>query len=281
MDWILENKFYIRGMSLSSLIFTMMEIAKDNILVITILVMTGGPKALLFYPEKFTSAIVLCLLVTIVVPLMFSTLGLAMGNPEAILKPYNIGTLLKRSVIQAFVLIFPFLNPILLVNSKNENDRQLRKESGEKLLDRLEDGALIKKEYVKYLKTEQGLETFYQLPIQLILLFVARTATKTYGGLEEVFEKTEILGVSADSLLVISTLLSFKTCVTLHRKQIKTDKEFLPITAQVMVFLWGLFASAKRVMAIVAVFIPSLGLFSVLHHWQAEQIPFYIREEFV
>ena len=72
--------------------------------------------------------------------------------------------------------------------------------------------------------------------------------------------------------------MSYKTSVMLHRKQIKTDKEFLPITSQVCVLLWGLFASAKRVMAIVAVFIPSLGLFNVLHHWQAEQIPFWIRK---
>ena len=71
--------------------------------------------------------------------------------------------------------------------------------------------------------------------------------------------------------------MSFKTCVLLHRKQIKTDKEFLPMTSQAFVILWGLFASAKRVIAIVAVFIPSLGLFNILHHWQAEQIPFWIR----
>ena len=61
----------------------------------------------------------------------------------------------KHRFCKEEICIFPFLNPIRLVNSKNENDQQLRKESGEKLLDRLEDGALFKKEYVKYLKTEQ------------------------------------------------------------------------------------------------------------------------------
>ena len=50
------------------------------------------------------------------------------------------------------------------------------------------------------------------------------------------------------------------------------------MTSQAFVILWGLFASAKRVIAIVAVFIPSLGLFSILHHWQAEQIPFWMRK---
>ena len=80
----------------------------------------------------------------------------------------------------------------------------MRKESGEKLLARLQDGARIRKQYAKYLKTELGLETFYQLPIQIILLLVARTSTKTKGGLEAVFTKAEFLGLPADTVLTIS-----------------------------------------------------------------------------
>ena len=33
-------------------------------------------------------------------------------------------------------------------------------------------------------------------------------------------------------------------------------------------------------MAIVVFFIPSLGLFSILNHWKAEQIPFFVRKEY-
>merc|ERR1711994_270261 len=266
IDKIEENENYIRFNNIASLIFTMVEISKDFILAFTILIMTGGPSALLSFPTKFTSTIVLCLLVTIFLPLAFSTLGLAMDDPEVILKPYKISNRFNRFTIQAFVFIFSILNPILMVNSKNENDRKLKKESGEQLLARFEDGARIKAQYVKYLKTELGLETFYQLPLQIILLLVASTLTKTNGGLEALFNKSEFLGMSANTVLTISTFWSFKTCFMLHRKQIKTDKEYLPITSQVFVILWGLFASAKRVIAIVAVFIPSLGLFNILHH---------------
>lgn len=261
----------------SGLISSIMEISKDFILAGTMLAMIGGPQALT--SMTFTSTTVLCLLMTIFIPLIFSTLGLAMEDPEVILKPYKISKKLNRVAAQALVIIFSIFNPILLLNSQNENERKLRKESGEKLLARLQEGARIKKQYVKYLKTELGLETFYQLPLQLILLFAARTLTKTNGGLEAVFGQSEFLGLSADTFLIISTLVSFKTCVLLHWKQIKTDKEYLPGLSQVFVLLWGLFASVKRVMAIVAVFIPSLGLFNVLHHWQAEQIPFSIRKE--
>lgn len=151
-------------------------------------------------------------------------------------------------------------------------------ESGGKLLRRLQDGAQITGQYVKYLKTELGLETFYQLPLQIILLLLARTLTKTTGGLEVVFlAHSEFLMMSADSVLLISTLWSFKTCVILHVKQIKYDKAYLPVTSKIFVFFWGLFATTKRVMAIIGMFIPSMGLFSLLHHWQAEQIPFKMR----
>lgn len=278
IDKLEEMEVYIKLINMIALIFTMVEISKDFILAGTIVTMTGGLTAFFYFPTKFTSTIVLCLFATIFLPLIFSTLGLAMDDPEVILKPYKISNKFNRFTIQAFVFIFSILNPILMVNSKNENDRKLREESGENLLARLQDGARIKTQYVKYLKTELGLETFYQLPLQLILLLVARTLTKTNGGLEAVFSKAEYLGMSADTILGISIVWSFKTCVMLHRKQIKTDKEFLPITSQVFVFLWGLFASAKRVIAILSLFIPSLGLFNILHHWQAEQIPFFMRQ---
>ena len=268
IDKIEENENMIRIRNICSLIFTMVEISKSYILAGAILTMTGGLGALFYFPTKFTSTIVLCLLVTIFVPLIFSSLALAMEDPEVILKPYKISNRFSRVTIQAFVLIFSTFNPILLANSKNYNSRKLKRESGEKLLARLEDGARIKNQYVKYLKTGLGLETFYQLPLQLILLLVARTLTKTNGGLEVLFAK---------AIITISIIWGFTTCIRLHCKQIKTDKEYMPITSQVFVFLWGLFASVKRVIAIVAVFIPSLGLFSILHHWQAEQIPFWMR----
>ena len=132
---------------------------------------------------------------------------------------------------------------------------------------------------LKYLKTELGLETLYQLPIQVILLLLARTATKTNGGLEAVFSKSELLGPwSADTFLIIYIIWSLKSCVILHQRQTNSDKVYLPISSKIFVFLSGLFASSARVIAIVAVFIPSLGLLSILHHWEAEQIPFWIRK---
>ena len=201
-----ENEHLKRFLNILSLILTMLEISKDLILAGTIFSMIGGSQAISDFPTKFTSTIVLCLLATIIVPLIFSTLGLAMEDPEVILKPYKISNRFNRYTIQALVLIFSIFNPILLVNSLYVNDRKMRKESGDKLLARLQDGARIRKQYAKYLKTELGLETFYQLPIQIILLLLARTSTKTNGGLEAVFGKAEFFGLPADTVLTISIL---------------------------------------------------------------------------
>ena len=41
-----------------------------------------------------------------------------------------------------------------------------------------------------------------------------------------------------------------------------------------LVFTGALFSTLRKVLSIVVFFTPSMGLFSLLHHWQAEQIPF-------
>ena len=47
-----------------------------------------------------------------------------------------------------------------------------------------------------------------------------------------------------------------------------------------MIFVWGAFAILRRIVSIIALFIPSMGLFSILHHWRWEQIPFSTRLEY-
>ena len=63
----------------------------------------------------------------------------------------------------------------------------------------------------------------------------------------------------------------------LHLKSVATEKGFIKITSKIFVFLWGAFAVMRRVLAIVVFFIPCMGLFSILFHWEAEKIPFRIR----
>ena len=44
--------------------------------------------------------------------------------------------------------------------------------------------------------------------------------------------------------------------------------------------MWGTFATLRRILSIITMFIPSMGLFSILHHWRWEQIPFKARVDY-
>ena len=124
---------------------------------------------------------------------------------------------------------------------------------------------------------------FYQVPLQIILLLLAITETPTTGGLEAMFKQSSFFGIKnldPKAVLALSVSWSLRTCVFLHLKSVATEKGFLQTTSKIAVFLWGLFAVMRRVLTLVAFFIPCLGLFSVLYHWRAELIPFRIRLEY-
>ena len=130
-----------------------------------------------------------------------------------------------------------------------------------------------------------GLEVFYQVAGQIILLLFAKTSTSTTGGLQEVFnqedEKMDRLGINNPIVvLAISIAITLKSCITLHLKTIKTEKQFVPFTSTFFILLWGFFSSLRRIISMVCFFIPSLGLFSCLYHFQAEQKPFSLWQKY-
>ena len=52
------------------------------------------------------------------------------------------------------------------------------------------------------------------------------------------------------------------------------------MTSKILIFAWGTFASLRRILSLIVLFIPSMGLFNLLHHWKYEQIPFKVRLEY-
>ena len=127
-----------------------------------------------------------------------------------------------------------------------------------------------------------GLEAFYQVAGQIILLLFAKTAFSTTGGLQSVFnQQNGFLGIQDPiAVLAISIAITLKSCITLHLKTVKTEKQFVPFTSTFFILLWGLFSTLRRVIAMVCFFIPSLGLFSILYHYKAEQIPFTLWQKY-
>ena len=125
------------------------------------------------------------------------------------------------------------------------------------------------------------METLYQVALSIVLLLFTRTETPTTVGLESFFEKNTFLGFKASpsTIITISVIWSLKTCVFLHVKSIRVEKKgFCGFkTTCGALFPWAVFATTRKVASIVIFFVPSLGLFSLLHHWQAENIPFKAR----
>ena len=127
-----------------------------------------------------------------------------------------------------------------------------------------------------------GLEVFYQVAGQILLLLYSTTRTRTTAGLETFFKQDTFLGFKMDPSVVLglSIAITLKSCFNLHYEGIKTEKKFVPFTSAFFILLCGIFSSLRRIISMVCYFIPSLGLFSILYHYKAEQKPFTIWQKY-
>ena len=123
------------------------------------------------------------------------------------------------------------------------------------------------------------MEVYVQVTVQVLIILLANTETPTTGGLESIFNQ-KLFGINPYTLLILSTSWSLVSCVRMHTNIISQKKGISPITTKLFIFFWGVFAILRRILSIIALFLPSLGLFSILHHWRWEQIPYKARLEY-
>ena len=129
----------------------------------------------------------------------------------------------------------------------------------------------VKRKLNRHIKLELGLETVYQLVITLILLFLSYTQTPIEKGLKTVFnEGLEPLSIS---LLIASTVLSTISFTSSHCKVLNVCREHFPLTSRIVASLYSLCGLITRVVGMILYFAVPLGLFSLLRHWQGEQVP--------
>ena len=123
----------------------------------------------------------------------------------------------------------------------------------------------------RHIKLELGLETVYQLAITLILLLLSYTETSVEKGLKTVFnEGLEPLSIS---LLIASIVLSAISFTSIHCKVLNVCREHFPFMSLLVASLYSLCGLITRVVAMVMYFTVPLGFFSLLRHWQGEQVP--------
>ena len=124
-----------------------------------------------------------------------------------------------------------------------------------------------------------GMEVTVQVTVQILILLLFKTDTPTTGGLTTIFSQTAF-GLNPITFFVLSTSWSLLSCVRMHTKLISLEKGFCKFSSKFFIFLWGTFANLRRVLSLVAFFIPSFGIFSLLHHWEWDQIPFKARLDY-
>ena len=272
-----ENFHYVRQLIGNSL--TIVAQYSDNfkdIFILSILLnINGGPGTLLEFPLQFSSIIIISMATTIMFPLLISSVQLALDNPGLM---FNSRRKDKWSVrlMCVGVILSSLINPIILKNLHENIQEKIRKysktaEQSDKLIQLINKKDEVKKKLSRLMRVDLGLELIYQIALQLILVLLSISKTATTGGLEAFFKVTDSL------LLVLMTCWSFKTCILIQRGSIKTEKVFFPFTSQIVILLWSTLASGRRILTIIVFFVPSLGLFSILNHWKAEQLPFTVR----
>ena len=108
------------GQNIVSLIMHQIDIFKDSLLVASLLVMIGGTNTLINFPRQFTSVVVITMSLTIIIPLLISSVGLLLEDPAVILTPLSdsvpSSSQLKHYV-KLQILLLAFFNSALLVNA--------------------------------------------------------------------------------------------------------------------------------------------------------------------
>ena len=121
-----------------------------------------------------------------------------------------------------------------------------------------------------------------QVTITFLLILLNRTDTPTTGGLETIFDegKTWLFwSWDADTVLVVSVTWSMFSLIKTHTDLTVLEKGFCTTRSKLVVLVWASFATLRRILSLVTLFIPSMGLCSLLHHWKWERVSFKFRNK--
>ena len=162
------------------------DLVKDTILTISLLVIMGGPVAIYHFPTKFPSTIVLSLAATIVVPLLMSSIQLAIRNPYLILMFMRKTAMRLNRIIMIFICIgLSVFNYALLVFNFEETKekvvtkaKKLTDATDEEVLELIDECKLLRTQIIKYVQTDLGnnyitslIINFWKITINLTILF--------------------------------------------------------------------------------------------------------------
>ena len=132
----------------------------------------------------------------------------------------------------------------------------------------------VKVHVAQFIQSDIGLEAHIQLIVSTILLLLVNSSTRTFTGLEVMFENETIFYLPPNLALILSITWSLLSCISSHVKGISKKRNHSTTKSLVAILAFTSASIFMRVFSYVSFFTPSLGLFNCLRHLQGEMFPF-------
>ena len=149
--------------------FKFIDLYKDLGLSFLMLILTGGPQAIIDHPTFFSSAVVIAMFTSVFLPITISSIHLMVNNRHILMRFVNLGTSkLRRILIAAVLFLLAPFHPVLLdylhlVTS--EEARTLIQNYDPAALNLMQDCRKIQVQNANLLKIELG-----KLPIMIMVM---------------------------------------------------------------------------------------------------------------
>ena len=220
-------------------------------------------------------------MLTIVLPILFTAGQTAIEAPGFPLGLADIEPGWKRKTVQLMICIFSPLTIALLrlqyqlTLKKKERVQELQNKNliGEfNRLNRLATQMDLQRK--KAIKIDIAFEVAYQIFINLILVLLSKSDTRTTSSMESLFNqegKDEFVGISNLTIFILSTMVSFLSFINLFITAHASNWNW---KSKLAVGLYGVLCLLLRLLAMITFFIPSLGLMNTLRHYQTDRVAF-------
>ena len=144
------------------------DICKDTFIMTSILVVIGGTTSLYYFPTKLTSVVVYCFMVTIILPLVCSSLL----DTQRELKNRPSIPCWRRMLFYSYGILLSPVRPLLLAEEYEENKARKKvmikfNNKKDEVLALNKDGRKLRKAFAEFIRVDLGLEVMFQLSGQV------------------------------------------------------------------------------------------------------------------
>ena len=208
-------------------------------------------------------------------PLLLASINLAM-NPGVLL-PDSYGTVAYFIIVLALSPILPFL--LIIIETRTMIQLDWCQESQVK--DITEKLHKIRKHTANFVRTELGIENPLQLTFSIMLLLFSISPTRIFDGLSSIFDEISNenapempFNLPPEILLFLSYIWTFFSAFKSYIKRMSWTKANISIGAKIILFLYVSISMLLTISSNIIFLTPSLGLFSILRHYQGESSPY-------